>query len=80
MELILQSMKLPLTIKIIGDINQVDYSWKIYPLEESLRRLDFPAIFESLKKIKDWSNQTKNKVIINSNILFKLAFYFFCRK
>ena len=79
MELILQSALLPLTIKIIGDINQVDYSWKIYPLEESLRKLDIQAIFGSLKKIKDWADKTKTRVIINSNILFKIAFYFFCK-
>lgn len=79
MELILQSIKLPLTIRIIGDINQVDYSWKIYPLMESLKRLDIQAIFDSLKKIKDWTKNTKNKVIIKSNILFKVAFYFFCK-
>jgi hypothetical protein len=70
----------PISINLIGNFKEIDLYWYIKPLYQALQNNDFDKIYQLIYKFKNWSENKKYKFKINAPILFKFAFFLFCKK
>lgn len=80
MKIILNSANIPITINIMGDINEVDFSWRIKPIMSHLKNENIEKLYESLYKMKKCALEKSIYFKIKASFLFKSAFFFFCKE
>ena len=76
----LSSLSAPISISISGNISEIDYTWKISPVQKYLEKLDLQKLYFHLYKLKKWCIFKGIKLNIKGHWLFKSAFYFFYKK
>ena len=80
MKIVLNSTSIPITIDIIGNINEADLSWRIKPIMKNLKNENIEKLYESLYKMKRSALEKSIHFKIKASFLFKSAFFFFCKK
>jgi len=71
---------MPISINLIGNFKEIDLHWYLKPLHKALQIRDFDKLNQSIYKLKNWAKGKKYQFKIVAPVLFRFAFFLFCKK